>query len=237
MTLPFEPQHRDDERAEEARCFDLLEQPELWPDDPAVQAELADLLELHLALGSHAADLDAALLAQAPEPIPALRTGWTKSWTLAAAAILLIALVPAIYADQHIRKLKALAMDTARLEALAQKRTQDRAWIAFFRQSTTLLRDFEQNPDFCNKEQEDRRQEREMAVALLETSHQLVSQGAPTQEAEAIRANLHAWLMELAAEDSCLSVRRAEELRQWASTHDLESKAGRMEQRLQKDGA
>jgi hypothetical protein len=43
--------------------------------------------------------------------------------------------------------------------------------------------------------------------------------------------------MELAAEDSCLNVRRAEELRQWASTHDLESQAGRMEQRLRGDGA
>jgi hypothetical protein len=237
MTLPFDPQHRDDDRSEEARRFDLLEQPELWPEDPAAQAELAELLELHLALGSHAADLEAALLTETQKPIPALRTSWTHSWTLAAAAVLLVALVPATFTIVRLQGLKALAQDTARLEALAQKRTQDRAWIAFFRQSSTLLRDFEQNPDFCSKDEEDRRQEREMAVALLETSHQLVGQGAPTQEAEAIRANLHAWLMELAAEDSCLSIRRAEELRQWASTHALESKAGQMEQRLQRDGA
>ena len=38
---------------DEARGFELLEQPELWPEDPARQAELAELLELHLALGSH----------------------------------------------------------------------------------------------------------------------------------------------------------------------------------------
>jgi hypothetical protein len=232
-----DPQRLTDDLSEEARRFDLLEQPEAWPDDPAAQAELADLLELHLLLGGHAADLEAALLAQAAEPTPLRTRRWSNSWALAAAAVLLVALIPASYTVKRIQTLKAQAQDTARIEALAQKRTQDRAWIAFFRQSTTLLRDFEQNPAFCSKDEEDRRQEREMAMTLLETSHQLVGQGAPTQEAEAIRANLHAWLMELAAEDSCLNVRRAEELRQWASTHNLESQAGRMEQRLRGDGA
>jgi hypothetical protein len=215
---------------DDARRFELLEEPELWPEDPAAQAELADLLELHLALGSHGPAL-AGGLAAAP------RVRWSSSWTLAAAAVLLAALVPAAFTIQHTRTLRALARDTARLEQLAQKRTQDRAWIAFFRQSTTLLQDFEQNPTLCKKGEEDRRQEREMAVALLEASHQLAAQGAPIKEAEAIRATLHTWLSEVAFEDNCLSVERAQELRQWAAAHDLETQAERMERRLRGDGA
>ena len=222
---------------DEARCFEILDQPELWPDDPARQAELADLLELHLALislGSHGPALAAGLAA---DLAPAPRARWTGAWTLAAAAILLVALIPAITTLQRTRNLQALARDTARLEQLARKRTQDRAWIAFFQQSTTLLQDFEQNPALCKKGEEDRRQEREMAVALLEASHQLAAQGAPIKEAEAIRASLHTWLSELAFEDACLSVERAKELRQWASAHNLETQAERMERRLKGEGA
>ena len=133
--------------------------------------------------------------------------------------------------------MRALAQDTERIETLAQKRNQDRAWIAFFRQSTTLLKDFQQNPDLCRKGEEDRRQEHEMAVALLEVSHQLAAQGAPVQEAEAIRASLHTWLSELAFESDCLDVNRARELRQWAATHNLEGQTDRMERLLTKAGA
>ena len=238
MTLLPNPQPPDDGSSREARRFDLLEQPEHWPDDPTLQAELSDLLELHLALTCHRADLvEASSLAEFPIAPFSARTRWTGTWILVAAASLLIALIPAAYTMHHIRRLQTLAKDTARLEVLAQKRTQDRAWIAFFRQSTTLLQDFDQNPTLCRKGEEDRRQEREMAVSLLETSHQLVSQGAPLQEAEAIRASLHAWLLELASEDSCLPVERAQELRQWASSHDLESQADRMERRLSKESA
>lgn len=215
---------------EEARLFELLERPELWPDDPARQAELAGLLELHLALGSHGPAL-AAELAPAPRP------RWTQGWTLAAAATLLVALIPAAYTLQHTRSLRAQARDTARLETLARKRTQERAWIAFFQQSTTLLQDFEQDPALCRRGEEDRRQEREMAQGLLEASHQLVAQGAPIQEAEALRASLHAWLSEVALEDDCLSVDRARELRQWAAARDLETQAERMGRRLSGAGA
>ena len=38
---------------DDARLLELLEHPELWPEDPATQAELAGLLELHLALSAH----------------------------------------------------------------------------------------------------------------------------------------------------------------------------------------
>ncbi|MBP1773719.1 MAG: hypothetical protein H6P99_2882 [Holophagaceae bacterium] len=235
MTSSLDPQRPDSQSSpiepmDEARRFDLLDQPELWPEDPAVQAELAALLELHLALGSHGPTLAGDLAAPA-------RSRWNGSWTLAAAAVLLVALVPAAFSIQRTQSLREQARDTARLEQLAQKRTQDRAWIAFFRQSTTLLQDFEQNPTLCKKGEEDRRQEREMAMALLEASHQLAAQGAPIKEAEAIRASLHSWLSEVAFEDNCLSVERAQELRQWAAAHNLETQAERMERRLRGDGA
>ena len=230
MTATPDPQRFDPSSLDEARLFDLLEQPEAWPEDPALQAELAGLLELHLALGYHGPAL-AAELAPAPQ------ARWTASWSLAAAAVLLIALVPAAFTVRRLQTLRIQAQDTVRLEQLAQKRTQDRAWIAFFQQSMTLLQDFEQNPALCKKGEEDRRQEREMAMALLEASHQLAAQGAPLKEAEVIRASLHTWLSEVAFEDSCLSPERAKELRQWAATHNLESQAERMERRLRGDGA
>ncbi|MBK7293144.1 MAG: hypothetical protein IPO28_04955 [Holophagaceae bacterium] len=215
---------------DEARLFELLEQPELWPEDPAAQAELATLLELHLALGSHGPALAEGLA-------PAPRARWTTSWSLAAAAILLVALIPTFTILQRTQSLKEQARDTARLEQLALKRTQDRAWIAFFQQSKTLLQDFEQNPALCKKGEEDRRQEREMAMALLEASHQLAAQGAPLKEAEFIRASLHSWLSEVAFEENCLTVERARELRQWAATHNLETESERMERRLRGEGA
>ena len=230
MTASPDPQRFDPSSLDEARLFDLLEQPELWPEDPAVQAELAGLLELHLALGCHASDLMEGLA-------PAPRTPWKASWSLAAAAVLLVALIPTLTILGRTRSLQAQARDTARLEQLAQKRTQDRAWIAFFQQSKTLLQDFEQNPTLCKKGEEDRHQEREMALALLEASHQLANQGAPTKEAEAIRASLHTWFSEVAFEDSCLTIERAQELRQWAATHNLENQSERMERRLRGEGA
>jgi hypothetical protein len=230
MTASSNPQRLDSSPLDEARLFELLEQPELWPEDPAIQAELAGLLEIHVALVSHGPALTAALA-------PAPRASWTVSWSLAAAAVLLVALVPAAYTVKRVQTLRVQAQDTVRLEQLARKRTQDRAWIAFFQQSTTLLQDFEQNPALCKKGEEDRRQERDMALVLLDASHQLAAQGAPSKEAEIIRASLHAWLSEVAFEDSCLSPERARELRQWAATHNLESEAGRMERRLRGDGA
>lgn len=221
--------HHDPSLPDDARRFELLDQPELWPEDPATQAELADLLELHLALEAHGAALAPDLATPAPP--------WYRTWGLAAAAVLLMAGIPSTFILQRTRHLRALAQDTARLEQLAQRRSQERAWIAFFRQSGTLLQDFEQNPTLCRKGEEDRHQEREMALALLEASHQLAAQGAPTQEAEATRAKLHAWLSELALEDSCLSTERAEQLRKWAAAHNLEGQAIRMERHLQGDGA
>ena len=61
MTAPSDSQRANASPLDEARLYELLEQPELWPEDSAAQAELADLLELHLALTCHGADLAAEL--------------------------------------------------------------------------------------------------------------------------------------------------------------------------------
>jgi hypothetical protein len=206
----------------EQELFELLDRPENWPDDPAIQAQLADLLELHLALRAHASELQGAL-----QVTPRLRV-FQSAWMMAAAATLL-ALVPGIYAVQHTRHLKALAQDRARIEEVAQRRGQERLWAAFFQQSSDLLTKFEKAPLLCNqKDREDRNPERELAVTLLQASHQLAAQNAPNSEAETARTNLHAWLTEVSMEDGCMEPDRAAELRQWAATHNLEDESKRL---------
>ena len=220
MNPESDPQTKRDEEA-----FELLEHPEAWPDDPVRQAELAALLELHLALQAHP---EAALAESAPasvEPRPLRRF----PWLLAAAAALMVAL-PLAYHVQHVRTLAELARNQARIQDLAQKRGQDRLWAAFFQQSSTLIQDFSQHAKVCdqNREHEDRSAEREVAFALLQESHKLAAQDAPAPDAEGLRSDLHAWLMELSLEDGCLAPERANELRQWANSHKLEDEAQRM---------
>ena len=209
---------------DDARLLELLEHPELWPDDAAVQAELAELLELHLALSAHGEAL-------APAAAPRKRA-WSSVWMPAAAAVLL-ALGPAAYAVHHLRDIQAQASDRARIDQAALKRAQDRAWGAFFDQAAGLVREFEKNPPSCQRGEEDRRVERETAVALLEASHQLAAQGSPVTGAEDTRTDLHAWLSEIALEDGCLSPERDKELRQYAMARDLGGEAERMSRRLQ----
>lgn len=209
----------------DARRFDLLERPEDWPEDPAAQAELAELLELSLALRAHG-----ERLAPAIEP----RRRWSGPW-LAAAAVALLALVPGSYVVHRMSTLQALAQDRARLDGEAQKRAQARLWSDFFQQTAVLLKDFEKRPPVCSKDMEDRSNERLAALSLLQASHQLAASGAPVPEAEGVRTDLHAWLRELSQEDGCLAPARAEELRQWASAHNLSEEAERLGHLLAKD--
>lgn len=216
---------RESRDLRDQRAFDLLEQPERWPDDPAAQAELAELLELHLALmGEGVAE---QVLATDARPVPLVRR---IPWLMSAAALVLVA-VPLLY---HASQSRMLAEDRARIQEAAQKRGQDRLWAAFFQQSSVLIQDFSRNPQACTrKNTEDRAAEREIALALLQSSHGLASQEAPAPDAEAVRADLHAWLRELSLEDSCMDPQRAEELRQWASAHNLEDEAQRLSRVLQ----
>jgi len=218
MTPEPDPLTRD------AQAFDLLEHPEAWPEDPALQAELAALLELHLALHAHpevGEDLDAT------GPVRPLARSFP--WLMSAAAVLLVA-VPLAYHAQNVRTMAEMSRNQARIQDLAQKRGQDRLWAGFFQQSSLLIQDFAKRPAACtsDKDNEDRSAEREVAFALLQASHKLSAQGAPGPDAEAVRSDLHAWLMELTLEDPCLDPRRAQELRQWANAHNLEDEAQRL---------
>ena len=205
------------------RCFDLLEHPECWPEDAVSQTELAGLLELHLALSAHGSALDGQL-----RP----RTLMHHSWWLMTAAAATLAVVPTVYALKHLQTLRLQARDQARIEQVAQKRGQDRLWAAFFQQSSDLLADFQRNPPRCDPEHEERSAEREMALVLLQASHQLASQGAPIPEAEFLRTDLHAWLTEVSLEDACMAPARAQELQQWAQSHNLQDEAVRMQRIL-----
>ncbi|MDP2875432.1 MAG: hypothetical protein Q8O00_04550 [Holophaga sp.] len=216
----------------DAERFDLLEHPELWPDDPAIQAELAELLELHLGLQAHGSDLGASLQVLRPKRFH------RSSWFLAAAATLL-AVAPTTYALQQGRALRRQAQDTARIEANAQHKGQNRLWGSFFQQSSELIQRFEQSPPLCNKDHEDRNEERVLAMALLEASRQLAGQTAPVanSQAEIARNELHFWLTELSLEDGCLTPERAQELRRLASTQDLEGQAQRLSALLKGEGS
>ncbi|HJW09737.1 MAG TPA: hypothetical protein VJ483_08895 [Holophagaceae bacterium] len=211
---------------DDARLLELLEHPELWPEDPAVQAQLAELLELHLALSAHGEAL-------APAVAPQRR--WMQTWMPAAAAVLMV-LGPAAYAVHNLGQMKALAQDRARIDEAAQKRAQERAWGTFFQQASVLVQEFQHNPPSCERGEEDRRVERETAVALLEASHQLAAQGSPIQGAEDTRTDLHAWLSEIALEDGCLTPERDKELRRYAMDRGLDKEADRMSRLLQGEG-
>jgi hypothetical protein len=216
-------QNLDAQTLRDARLLELLEHPELWPEDPAAQAELAGLLELHLAMSAHG---------EALAPGLAPRRSWGGAWLPAAAAVLMI-LGPSAYAIHRMNDLRAQAADRARIDQAALKRAQDRAWGAFFDQAAGLVHDFEKKPPSCTRGEEDRRLERETAVALLEASHQLAAQGSPVTGAENTRTDLHAWLSEIALENGCLSPERDKELRQYAMAKDLGGEAERMSLRLQ----
>ena len=210
----------DPQTLRDARAFELLEHPESWPADPAVQAELAELLELHLALQAH------------PEAVRSLEPGGAKPlsrsfpWLMSAAALLLVAM-PLAY---HAQQTRYMTKGQVRIQDQAQKRAQDRLWSGFFEQSSVLIKDFKKRPAVCeaDKDNEDRSAEREVAFALLQASHKLAGQGAPGPDAEAVRSDLHSWLMELSMEEGCLEPQRAQELRQWASSHNLEDEAMRL---------
>lgn len=201
--------------------FELLMHPERWPEDPALQTELAELLELHLALESHGQALAAA---------PPARPSWFRQPWMPMAAALLIGIVPASLLLSHLRTIEISQKDRTRIDIQARARAQERAWGAFFKQSGELIRDFAQHPQLCNaqgkpSDHEDRTNERMEAMALLDASRQLAMQGTHLPEAENIRKDLHQWLSELALEDACMDPRRAQELRQWAAAHDLQDTA------------
>lgn len=209
--------------------FDLLEHPEEWPDDPELQAELAEMLELHLALRAHGDELDASL----SEP---RRGTWWRNHALGAAAAVALAVVPTVYAVYHGRAMAEQRKSAEYIQAVAQRRGQDRLWAAFFRQSSSLVHEFAKAPAVCgtDRDYEDRNRERTIALALIQKSHDLASSAplAVAPEAEAIRASLHDWFRELSLEDGCLTPERAEQLRTLAKEQNLGLQAERLSKLL-----
>lgn len=220
----------DPQTLADAKAFDALMQPEAWPEDARSQAEMAELLEVHLSLHAHRESLNLDLK---PTSAP-LRD--MSSWWLAAAAAAAV-LLPSLYAVRQVRGLREQTRNVARIDQEAAKRAQDRLWAGFFQQTSDLLKNFEKHPELCSLDKENREREREAAVSLLLASHQLAAQGAPVPEAEAIRTDLHAWLSELALEDGCLDPQRARELRAWAKENNLEGQAERMGKLLRRETA
>ncbi len=206
--------------------FDLLEHPEHWPEDPETQAQLAELLELHLAMRAHADDLDAALHPKGTHT-------WWRSNLLAAAASVALVTVPTGYAVYHSHQQTVQRRSLDHIQAVAQRRGQDRILVAFLRQSGELLRTFERNPPVCgdNRNQEDRSAERQLALALKTRSQVLMGQEAPA-EAKVVLGNLHDWLLEVSLEDGCMTPERVAELRQLARTTNLPDEIDRLSRTL-----
>lgn len=218
---------RDPQTLADAQRFDLLEHPERWPEDAGSQARLAELLELHLALQAHGPELAAAA---------SPRRFRSSPWLLAAAAVLL-AVVPSLYALNHIQSLQAQAKSRAHIQESARRRAELRLWASFFEQSRELIARFELEPPVCGTDREDRSEERALAMALLQASRQLDAQGAPVPGAQLTRHDLQAWLTELSLEDGCLTVERAEELRRLAQAQDLQAQARKLSDLLKGEGS
>lgn len=211
--------------------FDLLEHPEQWPDDPVLQAQLAEMLELHLGLRAHVDDLDVALLG---EP----RRAWWRSGLLSTAAAVLLVVLPTLYAFQHSRYQAEQRKSVEHHERVAQRRGQDRLWSGFLDQSRDLLRNFDRNPPVCGTERtyEDRSAERQLALALKTRSQMLIGTGAPSPEAKILLGNLHDWLMELSLEDGCMTPERVQQLRQMAKANNLSDDVDRLSRSLAEAG-
>nr|WP_320132832.1 hypothetical protein [uncultured Holophaga sp.] len=219
-----------DLRPADPESFDLLEHPELWPDDPARQAELAALLELHLGLVAHGREI------APPSNIRRIGPRWHQGVWLPLAAAILLAMIPTVIALRHMKHIQDQSRDQARIELVARNRAQERLWATFFQQSSDLLKDFQRRTSACSKDKEDRSSELLMAQTLLRASHQLAAQGSPSPEAEALRTDLHAWLTEFSLEDGCLDPDRAQELRHLAEHRDLEDASQRQARVLDQGG-
>ncbi len=221
MTSETRPMNLSDEQK-----FDLLEHPEQWPDDPELQAELAELLELHLGLEAHADDLDAALQKSLHRP-------WYRQPWLGAAAAVFLALVPSVYAYNRAQHEKAQRLDVDRYNADAVKRQQVRLWDTYLSQYASLLRDFEKNPPLCGEDRnhQDRTTERNFALDLREISRQLYADNPTGAHADIIRG-LHDWLQELTLEDGCMTPERVQQLRSLAKNQNLSEEVERLRKLL-----
>ncbi|MDR1842003.1 MAG: hypothetical protein LBQ86_08820 [Holophagales bacterium] len=215
-------------RLDDAIGFDLLENPQNWPDDPAIQAELAELLEIHLAMKAHADDLASAIA-----PTKGFRR-FVSGWMLPAAAIML-AVLPTLYAVSNIRETRRMRARGAVLEVQLQKRLTARLWSDFFNGSLDLLEQVKTPAGFCDPKREDRSVEVEQARRLYAMGRSLPLDVLNDPEALDARKNLQNWLTEVSANDACMTPERSLELLDIAQEMDLEAKAYKLNHKLRKE--
>jgi hypothetical protein len=210
---------------DDAIAFDLLENPSNWPDNPAIQHDLAELLEIHLAMQAHAEDLETAL---------AQTKGikwFASSWLMAAAAIA-FAVLPVGYALSRVRENSRMQARGAELEIELQKRLQARLWSDFFSDSLNLLKQIKSPAKYCAPAQEDRSGEVELAKKLYAIGRSLSFDSLDDPELIEAGRNMQNWLTEVSANDSCMTRERSHELLVLAQMMDLESRTSRLSHRL-----
>ena len=215
-------------RLDDAIGFDLLENPQNWPDTPAIQAELAELLEIHLAMKAHADDLASAIA-----PTKGFKR-FVSRWMLPAAAIML-AVLPTLYAVSSIREMRRMRARGAVLEVQLQKRLTARLWSDFFNGSLDLLEQVKTPAGFCDPKREDRSVEVEQARRLYAMGRSLPLDVLNDPEALDARKNLQNWLTEVSANDACMTPERSLELLDIAQEMDLEAKAYKLNHKLRKE--
>jgi hypothetical protein len=210
--------------------FDLLENPQNWPHDSARQSELADLLEIHLAMGAHAEDIAHSLMPETP------LKRFAYKWLLPAAA-LAIAVLPATYAVSRIRENSRMQARGAVLEAALQKRLQAELWADFFEDTLGLIKQVQTPAKYCDPRHEDRSGEIEQARKLYAMGRSLPLDGLDDQEALDARKKMQNWLTEVSANDACITPERALDLLFLALEMDLESKAQRLNRKLKEENS
>jgi len=216
----IEPPSIDDSLA-----FDLLEDPQHWPSDPAIQATLAELLEVHLAMHAHADELASTLMR--PKGFRRHAAGW-----LIAAAAAAFAVLPAAYVFARVREAHRMQARGVELVTQYQKQVQAKLWSDFFTDSLDLLKQVESRAKYCAPDYEDRGSEIEMARRLYALGRSLPSNGLDDPELLEAGRNIQNWLTEVSANDSCISTERSHELLVLAQTMELKHKTSMLQNKL-----
>jgi len=215
-------------RFDDAMAFDLLENPEIWPDDPSMQAELAEILEIHLAMQAHADDISPALTRMKKSKRLA------TMWILSAAAIML-AVLPAAYAVSRTREARRMQARGAVLEVKLQEHLQVKLWSDYFEGSLDLLKRVKSPTRYCDPariDRIDRSEEVEQAKRLYEMGNTLPLDGLDNAETISAKNDLQNWLTEVSANDGCMTIERSHELLSLASEMDLENKTKKFNSKL-----
>jgi hypothetical protein len=206
-------------------AFDLLENPQDWPDDPVIQATLAELLEVHLAMQAHADELATTLMR--PKGFRRHASGW-----LIAAAAAAFAVLPAAYVFARVREAHRMQARGAELVTQYQSRVQAKLWSDFFMDSLDLLKQVKTRAKYCGPDLEDRGDEIERAKKLYAIGRSLPFDGLDDPSLHEAGRNMKNWLPEVSANDACISTERRHELLALAQIMELEDKTNMLKNKL-----